>query len=123
MRRRVVGCCAHGLLLQHQRRIFQAFHEGGGGIAPAASSSRARFSSTLLLPDSHAWRKGAPADQNSHSKDEEPSGKVPTASRKRPAVRLSILEFKRSDSSSNVSSHTSHPQIGKEAKNHRPKRT
>ena len=64
-----------------------------------------------------------PPDQNSDSFHAAPSAGIRIASRKRPAVRLSICDFKRSVSLSATSSHASHPQVGKAAVHQQPKRT
>jgi hypothetical protein len=72
-----------------------------------ASSCRAR---TRTSCDSCAQRAVA---QNSDSCNAGPSAGIWIASRKWPAVRSSISDFKRSVSLSAVSSHASHPQVGK----------
>jgi hypothetical protein len=86
--------------------------------SPAASSSRARAGSSC---DFCALRP--PPDQNSHSCHAVPSAGIRIDSRKRPAVRFSIIDFKRSLSLSAASSHASHPQVGNAAVHQRPKRT
>jgi len=86
--------------------------------SPAVTSSRARAGSSS---DFCALRP--PPDQNSHSCDAVPSAEIRIASRKRPAVRLSIIDSKRSTSLAAVSSHASHPHVGKAAVHQRPQRT
>ncbi len=63
------------------------------------------------------------ADQNSDSFHADPSSPIRIDSRKRPAVRLSISDFKRSASLSADSSHASHPHFGNAVIYQRPKRT
>jgi hypothetical protein len=85
--------------------------------SPAATSWRARSGS------SRDFAQRPRSDPNSHSCHGVPSAENRIASRKRPAVSLSIIEFKRSISPSAVSSHASHPHVGKADVHQRPKRT
>src|ERR1700694_5788919 len=106
--------------MDRKRRYVHALGPYGLDVinSNASTSWRARAGSSC---DFCAQRP--PPDQNSDSFHAAPSAGIRIASRKRPAVRLSICDFKRSVSLSAASSHASHPQVGKAAVHQRPKRT
>jgi hypothetical protein len=84
----------------------------------AATNCRARGRSSFDCREQRS-----PTEQNSDVWEAAPSAGIRIASRKWPAVRLSISNFKRLVSLSAVSSHASHPQVGKAVVHQRPKRT